>query len=964
MTAPSAATAQRRLAGKGDPVTGISRKYIAALVAALLALTGVVVLRLTVFGEEEKEGNGELEMPSALAGHLEKLREAAPDRGESADSEGPASFADAEFTARAYPADTITVAQADASKAAFAAASERHFPTGKGQKGTWVTVGPSEALYPFTPLRNSFNYVPNAYIAGGRTTAIAMAKTCVPTNCKVWITPAGGGIWRTKDALATPPKWNYLGGPLGINAAGAVTVDPNDPSANTIYVGTGEANICGSGCVAGVGLYKSTNGGNSWTGPLGKPELGGKGIGDIVVKPGDPNTLYVGTTTALRGMSSVCCSGVTRPVPDAAKWGLYKSTNGGASWTFLHDGSANAADCTGSLTEFNNGGVCSPRGVRVVELDPSNPDIVYAGSYARGIWRSNDAGATWTQVKGSLNSAVIQTRPAFDVVALPSGKTRMYVYEGNQGQNYSRLSRSDDVATGTPAFTDLTSPDPANPGFAWYNLCSPGAPGTGQCWYDEFVYTPDGYPDVVYAGGSYSYGQTIANKRGVVLSTDAGATGTDMTFDGTDMLHPNGLHPDQHDIVTNPNNPLQFIETNDGGVMRSSGTFVDRSNWCDDPNRGLSGDRLARCKQMLSRIPSLLDSLNKGLTTLQFQSLSVSPANSKILQGGTQDNGTWETGGNPNMWTNTMIGDGGQSGFDVSVKNFRFHTFTGPSVDVNFNSGALADWIWTGDPMAGDAGSQFYAPAISDPKVSGTMFAGTGLTAYRTKTFGLGSRTIAEANELCNEWTGTFPAGVVCGDWEKLGANPLTSAFWGDRAGPAVGAIERTTGDTSTAWAATTTGRVFISKNVDAEPASSVTFTRLDDDAVTPNRFVSSIHIDPANGNHAWISYSGYNANTPATPGHVFEVTFDPVSGSSTWVDRSYDFGDLPVTDLVRDDMTGDLYASSDFGVMRLAAGTTTWTAAGPGMPSVEVAGLTIVPGERILYAASHGLSAWRLNLN
>ena len=132
----------------------------------------------------------------------------------------------------------------------------------------------------------------------------------------------------------------------------------------------------------------------------------------------------------------------------------------------------------------------------------------------------------------------------------------------------------------------------------------------------DSVYTPDGYPDIVYAGGSYSYGQTIANKRGVVLSTDAGATGTDMTFDGTDMLHPNGLHPDQHDIVTNPNDPLQFIETNDGGVMRSSGTFVDRSTWCDDPNRGLSGDRLARCKQMLSRIPSSLESLNKGLTTL------------------------------------------------------------------------------------------------------------------------------------------------------------------------------------------------------------------------------------------------------------------------------------------------------------------------------------------------------------
>ena len=133
-------------------------------------------------------------------------------------------------------------------------------------------------------------------------------------------------------------------------------------------------------------------------------------------------------------------------------------------------------------------------------------------------------------------------------------------------------------------------------------------------------------------------------------------------------------------------------------------------------------------------------------------------------------------------------------------------------------------------------------------------------------------------------------------------------------------AIERTTADTSTAWAATTTGRVFISKNVDAEPASAVAWTRLDDDATNdPNRFVSEHLRRPGNGNHAWISYSGFNSNTPATPGHVFEVTYNPGTGTSTWVDRSYDFGDLPVTDLVRDDVTGDLYAATDFGVSRSA---------------------------------------------
>jgi hypothetical protein len=242
------------------------------------------------------------------------------------------------------------------------------------------------------------------------------------------------------------------------------------------------------------------------------------------------------------------------------------------------------------------------------------------------------------------------------------------------------------------------------------------------------------------------------------------------------------------------------------------------------------------------------------------------------------------------------------------------------------------------------------------------MFAGTGRTVYRTKTFGLGNRTLAEANAICNEWTGTFAE--ACGDWAELGPNRLTAGFWGDRAGGAVAAIERTTADTSSGWAATTTGRVFFSKNIDADAASAVSWTRLDDDtAIAPNRFVSSIYVDPANGNHAWISYNGFGSNTPGLPGHVFEVTYNPGTGNSTWVDASYDIGDQPVTDLVRNDTTGDLYAATDFGILRLAAGTTTWTAAAPGMPNVEVAGLTFVPGEQTLIAATHGLGAWRLNI-
>jgi hypothetical protein len=198
----------------------------------------------------------------------------------------------------------------------------------------------------------------------------------------------------------------------------------------------------------------------------------------------------------------------------------------------------------------------------------------------------------------------------------------------------------------------------------------------------------------------------------------------------------------------------------------------------------------------------------------------------------------------------------------------------------------------------------------------------------------------------------------------------LIGTFYGTtRSGGDVNAIARTTSNTSTAWAGTTGGRVFISNNVDTNPATAVVWNRLDSDTVSnvnapnsPSRVVTDVAVDTANGNHAWVTYSGYSATTPSQPGHVFSVTWSG-SGVATFTNISFNLPDIPLTSVVLDPLTGDLYTASDFAVFRKANGVNQWDIAGIGMPIVEVPHLTINPAARVIYAATHGLSVWSMPL-
>jgi len=844
---------------------------------------------------------------------------------------------------RAYPADVVAVQAIQNAQQDFKAVKAR----GKrGREGQWELIGPSTAVYP-----GVLNVLGDGaeYVTSGRVTALALAPDCTTRRCTLYVAAAGGGVWRTDRALAKKQDWEFVSGSFGTNAIGTLLIDPRDASGRTIYAGTGEPNASGDS-ESGVGIYRSTDGGDSWTLLPGSGQFAGRSLSSLQLSPN--GTIVVGVTRGVRGVSSVTGGSTTTP-PVAVPVGLYRSTDNGLSFQFVWDGGPNAATCD-TAAEQALGVPCSLRGVNVVRFDPSDQSTLYAGAFQLGIWRSTDSGATWTQIKTAVNPTQNTDRPEFDVTKLANGKTRMYAGIGAAGGPVlARFFRTDDAKTATNAsFVDLTTPQVEN-------YC------TGQCWYDNLVYTPQGYPDIVYVLGSYDYDQNNlkSNARAVLLSTDSGATFSDMTKDA-DKPHANAIHPDQHAFVTLPDNPLFFFNGSDGGVVRSNGKVASVVNTCD--SRGLNAADLAYCKSLLWRVPDRLISLNEGLSTLQFQSLSASPKNPKHeLQGGTQDNGTFVFTGNKDTWMQEIYGDGGQSGYSAADKRIRFNSFFGQNHDANFRDGDPEKWvIISGKIASSPEGSNFYAPIIADPSTAnaGTIFEGSQ-SVWRTQDWG-GDRDFLEAN--CPEFT-TPSTNPNCGDFVRIGPagnTDLTAAGYGaDRAGTFVAAIERAPSNTGTMWVATNTGRVFVSDNANAA-ASSVTFTRIDTTStVDPGRFVSSIYVDPADPHHAWISYSGYNFNTPAQPGHVFEVTWNGTTATWTNLDGGTGpMGDLPTTDLVRDDQTGTLYASTDFGVMKYDG--TAWSVAGTGMPMVEVPGLTIAPDKRVLYAATHGRSAYRLKLD
>ena len=202
-----------------------------------------------------------------------------------------------------------------------------------GVPGVWQEIGP-------TRVPGGQTYGSNVVDVAGRVSSVAID----PGDPKhILLGSAGGGIWESHDTGAT---WAPRTDKLPSLAIGAVAFDPSAPS--RAYAGSGEGNFYSN---LGAGVYKSTDGGTTWTVAASAPFIG-VGFYDLVVDPSTPSVLYAATTQ-----------------------GFYKSANSGASWSLKR-----AGECWD------------------ISVDPNGGEVEILAAFIDGLFVSTNAGSTFTPV--------------------------------------------------------------------------------------------------------------------------------------------------------------------------------------------------------------------------------------------------------------------------------------------------------------------------------------------------------------------------------------------------------------------------------------------------------------------------------------------------------------------------------------------------------------------------------------
>jgi photosystem II stability/assembly factor-like uncharacterized protein len=329
---------------------------------------------------------------------------------------------------------------------------------------------------------------------GGRCTAVAGVAGQPHTFL---MGSTGGGVWRTTDAGQT---WsNVSDRQIKCGSIGSIAVAPS--ASYTIYVGTGSDSPRGN-ISAGIGIYKSEDGGNTWL-HKGLDSCGQ--IGEIVIHPANPEVVYV-----------AALGNIFKPNKER---GVYRSLDGGSSWEQI----LYLSDTVGAID---------------LKMDPQNPKVLYAGmwraerkpwtmidgGYQGGLYKTVDGGETWDKIVNGLPAGLIGR---IGIAISPVNPSRIWVIQQAADEKTGGVYRSDDD------------------GKTWTRICRDHKLRQ-RGWYYSRIFADTKDENTVYV-----------TNTGFYKSIDGGKN-----FDYSYKVP----HGDCHDVWINPENPDIIINSNDGGA--------------------------------------------------------------------------------------------------------------------------------------------------------------------------------------------------------------------------------------------------------------------------------------------------------------------------------------------------------------------------------------------------------------
>jgi len=619
---------------------------------------------------------------------------------------------------------------------------------------------------------------------GGRTRALGID---VSNENRILAGTPSGGMWLSTDGGAT---WSQSNTAAQLKNATCLSQDKRPGHTNVWYYGSGEAYGASAshgvgGYYLGDGIFKSTDGGVSWS------QLTATGSGN-------PQSFTTNWQLLWNVATDSTANDTIEEVYAAAYGAVYRSLNGGTTWTTVRGGGSPAS----YFTDVN----VSPSGVVYATLSDDGTQ--------KGIWRSVDGLAFVNIMPATFPTAYNRIVSAIN----PSNENEVYFLANTPGfgkVTYNYLG--DPEWNSLWKYTYITG-DGAGANGTWQDL-SMNLPNTGgqfdrwqvQGSYDMVIKVKPNDPNTVFIGGTNLYRSTSAFQD----STSTSFIGGYQQFSALPVINSYANHhPDQHCLEFFNSNPDMMLSANDGGVFKTMNNTDSAVAW---------------------------QPLNNGYLTSMFYTVAIDHATpgNNIIIGGAQDNGSWYTNSaNPtDPWVQPRGGDGSycaiadnQSAYYFSIQNAKMMRAT---LDANggITSFARIDPIGLKDP-------QFINPYVLDPNNNNIMYLAGGKYLWRN-------------NDL---------SGIpMVGNWDSISTNWTQFADSVPLANSKITAVHACRATANRVYYGTDKKKIYRIDNANVGTPTPVDITPVSGTIFPSSGYVSCITADPLNSDKVLVVFSNYS---------------------------------------------------------------------------------------------------------